>query len=112
MWNHLRSLRRMRLDDRGWIRQLLEEAENERMRLYDIHTDCKINWFERWMIILAQFLFWHFYMILYIFFAKVAHRMIGYFEERDVISYIEYLKEIDEGRAEICLAVNDCKELL
>ena len=26
MWNHLRSLRRMRPDDRGWIRQLLEEA--------------------------------------------------------------------------------------
>ena len=33
MWNHLRSLRRMRPDDRGWIRQLLEEAENERMHL-------------------------------------------------------------------------------
>ena len=33
MWNHLRSLRKMRPDDRGWIRTLLEEAENERMHL-------------------------------------------------------------------------------
>ena len=60
----------------------------------------KPNRFERWMIILAQFLFWHFYMFLYIFFPKVAHRMVGYFEEQAVISYTEYLKEIDEGRAE------------
>ena len=29
MWNHLRSLRKMRPDDRGWIRQLLEEAEKD-----------------------------------------------------------------------------------
>ena len=26
MWNHLRSLRKMKPDDRGWIRTLLEEA--------------------------------------------------------------------------------------
>ena len=26
--------------------------------------------------------------------------MVGYFEEQAVISYTEYLKEIDEGRAE------------
>jgi len=60
----------------------------------------KPNWFERWLIIFAQFLFWHFYMFLYIFFPKVAHRMVGYFEEQAVISYTEYLKEIEEGRAE------------
>ena len=100
MLNHLRSLRRMRPDDRGWIRQLLEEAENERMHLMVFIQIAKPNWFERWMIILAQFLFWHFYMFLYIFFPKVAHRMVGYFEEQAVISYTEYLKEIDEGRAE------------
>ena len=49
------------------------------------------------MIITAQFLFWHFYMFLYIFFPKVAHRMVGYFEEQAVISYTEYLKQIDNG---------------
>ena len=31
MWNHLRSLRKMKPDDRGWIKTLLAEAENERM---------------------------------------------------------------------------------
>jgi ubiquinol oxidase len=58
----------------------------------------KPNWFERWMIITAQFLFWHFYMFLYIFFPKVAHRMVGYFEEQAVISYTSYLKAIDLGK--------------
>ena len=100
MWNHLRSLRRMRPDDRGWIRQLLEEAENERMHLMIFIQIAKPNRFERWMIIIAQALFWHFYMFLYIFFPKVAHRMVGYFEEEAVISYTEYLKEVEEGKIE------------
>ena len=100
MWNHLRSLRRMRPDDRGWIRQLLEEAENERMHLMIFIQIAKPNWFERWLIILAQALFWHFYLVLYIFFPKVAHRMVGYFEEQAVISYTDYLEQIDNGKAE------------
>ena len=98
MWNHLRSLRKMRPDDRGWIRTLLEEAENERMHLMIFIEIAKPNWFERWMIITAQFLFWHFYMFLYIFFPKVAHRMVGYFEEQAVRSYTSYLKAIELGK--------------
>ncbi len=100
MWNHLRSLRKMKPDDRGWIKTLLAEAENERMHLMIFIRIAKPNWFERWMIITAQFLFWHFYMVLYIFFPQCAHRMVGYFEEQACISYTEYLKEIDEGRTE------------
>tara|TARA_B110000444_G_scaffold77912_1_gene73708 strand:+ start:295 stop:849 length:555 start_codon:yes stop_codon:yes gene_type:complete len=99
MWNHLRSLRKMRPDDRGWIRQLLEEAENERMHLMIFIQIAKPNWFERWMIILSQALFWHFYLVLYIFFPACAHRMVGYFEEQAVISYTDYLKQIDNGKA-------------
>ena len=98
MWNHLRSLRKMKPDDRGWIRTLLEEAENERMHLMIFIEIAKPNWIERWMIITAQFLFWHFYMFLYIFFPKVAHRMVGYFEEQAVISYSSYLKAIELGK--------------
>ena len=98
MLNHLRSLRRMRPDDRGWIRQLLEEAENERMHLMIFIQIAKPNRFERWMIILAQALFWHFYMFLYIFFPKVAHRMVGYFEEEAVKSYTQYLNLIESGQ--------------
>ena len=98
MWNHLRSLRKMEQDDRGWIKTLLEEAENERMHLMIFVEIAKPNLFERWMILLAQFLFWHFYFALYIFFPRCAHRMVGYFEEQAVISYTEYLALIDKGK--------------
>ena len=90
----------MKPDDRGWIKTLLAEAENERMHLMIFIEIAKPNWFERWMIISAQFIFWHFYMFLYIFFPKVAHRMVGYFEEQAVISYTSYLKAIELGKIE------------
>ena len=98
MWNHLRSLRNMEPDDRGWIKTLLDEAENERMHLMIFIEIAKPNWFERLIILLAQFVFWHFYFILYVFFPKTAHRMVGYFEDQAVISYTQYLEEIDAGR--------------
>lgn len=98
MWNHLRSLRRMKPDDRGWIRTLLEEAENERMHLMIFIEIAQPNWFERTIVLFAQFVFWHCYFILYICFPKTAHRMIGYFENEAVISYTAYLEEIDAGR--------------
>ena len=100
MWNHLRSLRDMEPDERGWIKTLLEEAENERMHLMIFIEIAKPNWFERMIILFAQFVFWHFYFVLYVFFPKVAHRMVGYFEDQAVISYTHYLEEIDAGRTE------------
>lgn len=100
MWNHLRSLRKMQPDDRGWIKTLLEEAENERMHLMIFIEIAKPNWFERAIVLLAQFVFWHFYFILYVFFPQTAHRMVGYFEDQAVISYTQYLEEIDAGRTE------------
>lgn len=100
MWNHLRSLRRMQPDDRGWIKTLLDEAENERMHLMIFIEIAKPNWFERLIVLFAQFVFWHFYFIMYIFFPRTAHRMIGYFEEQAVISYTQYLEEIDTCRVE------------
>ena len=100
MWNHLRSLRKMQPDDRGWIKTLLEEAENERMHLMIFIEIAKPNWFERAIVLLAQFVFWHFYFVLYVFFPTTAHRMVGYFEDQAVISYTHYLEEIDAGRTE------------
>ena len=100
MWNHLRSLRKMQPDDRGWIKTLLEEAENERMHLMIFIEIAKPNWFERLLVLFAQFVFWHFYFILYVFFPRTAHRMVGYFEDQAVISYTHYLEEIDAGRTE------------
>lgn len=100
MWQHLRSLRKMEPDKRGWIRTLLEEAENERMHLMIFIEIAKPNWFERLIVMFAQFVFWHFYFVLYVFFPKTAHRMVGYFEDQAVVSYTHYLEEIDAGRYE------------
>jgi ubiquinol oxidase len=98
MWQHLRSLRKMQPDERGWIKTLLEEAENERMHLMIFIEIAKPNRFERLLILFAQFVFWHFYFVLYVFFPTTAHRMVGYFEDQAVISYTHYLEEIDAGR--------------
>lgn len=99
MWQHLRSLRKMEPDKRGWIKTLLEEAENERMHLMIFIEIANPNWFERMIVAFAQFVFWHFYFVLYVFFPKTAHRMVGYFEDQAVVSYTHYLEEIDAGRA-------------
>ena len=100
MWNHLRSLRNMEPDERGWIKTLLDEAENERMHLMIFIEIAKPNWFERGLILFAQFVFWHFYFILYVFFPTTAHRMVGYFEDQAVISYTQYLNRIESGAIE------------
>ena len=99
MMNHLKSLRLMR-DDQGWIKTLLDEAENERMHLMTFVALFKPNWFERLLLLITQAIFWNAYFFLYLFSPKTAHRMIGYFEEEAVYSYTEFLKEIDEGRME------------
>ena len=95
--HHLRSLRNMQ-DDNGIIKELLDEAENERMHLMTFIEIAKPSKFERFLILLAQISFGIFYTLLYIFFKKTAHRMIGYFEEEAVMSYSEYLAEIDSGK--------------
>ena len=64
MWGHLSSLRKMKQDDRGWIKTLLDEAENERMHLMIFIEIAKPNSLERAVVLLAQFFFWHFYFIL------------------------------------------------
>ena len=94
--HHLRSLRNMK-DDNGMIKELLDEAENERMHLMTFIEIANPSKFERFLILLAQIFFGIFYTFLYIFFKKTAHRMIGYFEEEAVTSYTEYLNEIDNG---------------
>lgn len=94
---HLRSLRRME-DDRGWIKELLDEADNERMHLMTFVELAKPNMFERLIILVAQLIFVVFYAFVYFFFPKTAHRIIGYFEEEAVVSYTEFLAEIDRGK--------------
>ena len=97
MLAHFKSLRKM-IDDGDFIKELLEEADNERMHLMTFIAIAKPSAFERFIIMAGQFLFGAFYTILYIFFKRTAHRMVGYFEEEAVFSYTEYLNEIDTGK--------------
>ena len=94
MWIHLKCLRKMQ-NDRGWIKILLDEAENERMHLMTFIEIAKPNWFERALILIAQGIFWHFYFFIYIFFPRTAHRIVGYFEEEAVVSYTAYLEMVE-----------------
>ena len=96
--NHLHCLRRM-CDDKGWIRTLMDEAENERMHLMTFIEISQPTRFERLMIIGVQWIFYVVFFALYLISSKTAHRVVGYFEEEAVISYTNYLAEIDEGRS-------------
>jgi ubiquinol oxidase len=98
MLTHFRCLRRM-IDDEGWIRTLLEEAENERMHLMTFIEIAKPTFFERMVILGVQWVFFVGFFFLYLISARTAHRVVGYFEEEAVISYTMYLQEIDEGRS-------------
>jgi ubiquinol oxidase len=96
---HLKSLRRIE-NDQGWIKTLLDEAENERMHLMTFIEIAKPNAFERFLIILAQGIFYNLFFLLYLISSKTAHRLVGYFEEEAVYSYTEYLQGIREGKYE------------
>lgn len=96
---HLRCLRWMR-HDRGWIRALMEEAENERMHLMTFIEIAKPSWLERALVLVAQAGFFTFFLMLYLLSPRTAHRLVGYFEEQAVVSYSQYLQEIDAGRVE------------
>ena len=94
---HLRSLRSMQTGYGSQIREMLAEAENERMHLMFFIEIAKPNAFERLLVILAQGVFMTFYLFMYIFFPKTSHRMIGYFEDEAVKSYTEYLELVENG---------------
>ena len=94
---HLKSLRNMKTGYGPQIREMLAEAENERMHLMFFIEISKPNAFERLLVITAQGVFMSFYLIMYIFFPRTSHRMIGYFEDEAVKSYTEYLELVESG---------------
>ena len=94
---HLKSLRKME-DDKGWIKTLLDEAENERMHLMTFIHIAKPTFIERGIILIAQFIFIITYAIIYLISQRTAHRIVGYFEEEAVVSYTEYLNELESGK--------------
>lgn len=93
---HLRALRRME-SDRGWIRTLLDEAENERMHLMTFIHIAQPTRLERLVVVLAQGFFYNLYFLIYLTSPKTAHRITGYLEEEAIHSYSEYLEHIDAG---------------
>jgi ubiquinol oxidase len=96
---HLRALRHIR-DDQGWIRELLDEADNERMHLMTFINIAQPSRFERAIIMIGQAIFYNAYFWLYLFAPRTAHRIVGYLEEEAVVSYTQYLAQIDAGVVE------------
>ena len=91
---HLRSLRSL-TGDHGWIRTLLDEAQNERMHLMTFVEIARPIWWERWFIVIGQALFLAGYLVLYVIAPGPAHRMVGYLEEKAVASYSAYLEQLE-----------------
>jgi ubiquinol oxidase len=94
---HLRSLRRFEQSG-GWIRALLEEAENERMHLMTFMEVAQPRWYERALVIAVQGVFFNAYFFGYLISPKFAHRVVGYLEEEAVHSYTEFLKDLEDGK--------------
>ncbi|KAL3635315.1 hypothetical protein CASFOL_019862 [Castilleja foliolosa] len=93
---HLRSLRKFQQSG-GWIKALLEEAENERMHLMTMVELVQPKWYERLLVLTVQGVFFNAFFVLYMMSPKLAHRVVGYLEEEAIHSYTEYLKDIDSG---------------
>ncbi len=106
---HFRCLRKIK-DDEGWIRKLLDEAENERMHLMTFIAIIQPNIFERFLVFVAQAIFIFIYFLMYVMSSEMAHRFVGYLEEEAVASYTEFLAEIDAGRIENCPAPDIAKD--
>ena len=84
----------------GWIKELIDEADNERMHLMTFIQIAEPSRFERALVMITQAIFYNFYFWLYLFAPRTAHRVVGYLEEEAVVSYTRYLEEIDAGRVE------------
>jgi len=96
---HLKALRHIR-EDAGWIRELLDEAENERMHLMTFIHIARPSFLERLLIKGGQAVFFNAYFFLYLLAPRTAHRVVGYLEEEAVISYTSYLDEVESGRVD------------
>ncbi|GMJ06699.1 hyper-sensitivity-related 3, alternative oxidase 1A [Hibiscus trionum] len=96
---HCKSLRRFEHSG-GWIKALLEEAENERMHLMTFMEVSDPRWYERALVFAVQGVFFNAYFLGYIISPKFSHRVVGYLEEEAIHSYTEFLKELDNGNIE------------
>lgn len=96
---HCKSLRKFEHSG-GWIKALLEEAENERMHLMTFIDLAKPQWYERALVFAVQGVFFNAYFLAYLASPKLAHRIVGYLEEEAVNSYSDFLKDLENGSFE------------
>ena len=85
---HLKAIRHIR-DDQGWIKELIDEADNERMHLMTFIHIAEPSRMERLIIMVAQAIFYNFYFFLYLFAPRTAHRLVGYLEEEEEVEIVE-----------------------
>ena len=93
---HLKCLRLL-IDDRGWVRTFMDEAENQRAHLMSFVAAARPSTFERLLIVLGQGIFYNAYFLLYLVSARTAHRVAGYLAERSVAGYSDLLERIRAG---------------
>jgi ubiquinol oxidase len=93
---HLRCLRRM-IDDHGWIRTLMAEAENQRAHLMSFVAIARPSGWQRFLIVLAQGAFYNSYFLLHLLSPRTAYRLAGYMSEQAVQGYTRYLDELASG---------------
>ena len=93
---HLKCLRLM-IDDRGWIRALLNEAETQRAHLMVFVSIDRPNAFERFVVLFAQGLFYNAHFLIYLLSPRTGHRIVGYFAENALRGYGDYLDDIRQG---------------
>nr|QDQ70967.1 mitochondrial alternating oxidase 1a [Hordeum vulgare] len=94
---HLRSLRRFEQSG-GWIRALLEEAENERMHLMTFMEVAQPRWYERALVITVQGVFFNAYFFGYLISPSSRTASSGTSRRRPSHSYTEFLKDLDDGK--------------
>lgn len=92
---HMKCLRYIVRDDHGWIKTLIDEAENERIHLVVYSHVATPTIFEHVLIAVVQVVVFILYFLTYLISPRTAHRFVGYLEEEAVHSYTKYLEEID-----------------
>lgn len=97
MVRHLNSLRRLERD-RGWIRTLLTEAENERLHLIVAMHLYKPGKLLKYAVVGAQGIMCSYLFMAYLISPRYCHSFVGYLEEQAVHTYGCLLEDIDEGR--------------
>jgi ubiquinol oxidase len=83
-------------DDRGWVRAFMDEAENQRAHLMAFVAIARPNSFERFLIVIAQGVFYNAYFLMHLISPRTAHRLAGYLSEEAVRGYTQYLERLEK----------------